>query len=165
VVTYDAVRALWIVTVALLIGAAWFVFFGSSATQAMQVTPDVAVTLTTLPCTPSALVVCGAPGFDSITKPGKSTPITFACSTVWDRWVAKPGAEHDGATYVALTGASSPDEKWYGDSGAVLTSANAVCQNSEQGRLHLFWTLLAIAALVVIASEVTRRAIPFEVES
>lgn len=161
-VAIDAVKALWVVTAALLVGAGWFVFFGSSATQAIQVKPDTVVTSTTLTCTPNGLSVCLPPGFDSITKPGKSAPITFTCSTVWDRWIAKPGAEHDGATYVALAGASSPDTKWYGDSSAALTSVSASCQNSEQGRLHLFWTLLALAVLIAIASEIVRRSVPFK---
>lgn len=166
-VAYDAVKTLWIVTVAILIGAAWFVFFGSNATEAMQVTPNVITTPTTLPCPPGESTLnCSLSGLTGgpISLPGKSAPVTFTCSTAWDRWVEKPGATSDGTTYAALTGASNPVEKWYGNSGAVLTSASAVCQNSEQGRLHLFWTLLAIAVLVAIASEVVRRTIPFEVE-
>lgn len=161
-VTYDAVKALWVISAALLIGAAWFAFFGTSATEKMQVTPDL-----TLPCVPSSTNLCGS-GFglsiDSTTKPGKSEPIVFACSTVWDRWVEKTGAQHDGTTYAALTGASSPETRWYGDSSAVLVSATAVCYNSEQGRLHIFWTLLAFAVLVAIASELVRRTIPFEAD-
>jgi hypothetical protein len=39
-----------------------------------------------------------------------------------------------------------------------------VCYNSEQGRLHIFWTLLAFAVLVAIASELVRRTIPFEAD-
>jgi hypothetical protein len=82
--------------------------------------------------------------------------VTFACSTVWDGWIANHAyTAGDGTTYGSLTGGRTPDEKIYEYDG-VLTSANAACLNANHGRVHLFWTLIILAALALIGSEIVR---------
>jgi hypothetical protein len=107
----DAVTVLWLVTVVLLAGAAWFAFRGTSVTENAWVSPSIV----------------------------RTAPVTFACSTVWDGWIAKHAyTAGDGTTYGSLT------------------SANAACLNANHGRVHLFWTLIVLAALALIGSEVVR---------
>jgi hypothetical protein len=124
----DAVTVLWLVTVVLLAGAAWFAFRGTSVTENAWVSPSIV----------------------------RTAPVTFACSTVWDGWIAKHAyTAGDGTTYGSLTGSRTPDEKIY-EYDDVLTSANAACLNANHGRVHLFWTLIVLAALALIGSEVVR---------
>jgi hypothetical protein len=158
------VCSLWLIALALLGGAIWFALSGTTVTESMQISPDV-VTYPNVnqPCPSNELAYdCQVYQLAPVSTPGKSGPVIFSCTTVWNRWIEKaPAQASDGTTYTAV--AYSPtagyyNEKWYGNIDAVLSTANSACQNAEQGRLHLFWTPLAPAGLLLIVSEFVRRS-------
>ncbi len=62
------------------------------------------------------------------TPTGTKAPVEYACSTVWDEWVSKPGfVAGDGTTYPDLTGGRTPDGPIY-QYDVTLDSANAAAR-------------------------------------
>ena len=148
---YGLAPVLWIVALVLLIVAGVFAFKGSSASEPMQVGPNVPTVIR--PTTP---------GNTPLYTPGRLAPVSFDCTSVWETWIEKAPAEaSDGTSYSSLTETRSPadySQRWYGKVDAVLSLANSACKRSERGHLHLFWTLLTPAALLLIVAEVVRRS-------
>ena len=160
---------MWVISLALFIGVAWYAFRGSTVVKSMQTSPDVVHSAQYVqPCAPDltkfeCTIQQATTPITHWRTPGRSGLVIFNCSTVWSRWVEKaPAQASDGTTYASLaeTRTSSDfNQNWYGDVDATLTAANSACHNVEQGRLHLVWTLLAPAVLLAIASEFVRRGV------
>ena len=143
-----------LLAVLFLVPAAWYAFRGTSVIEKAQVSPDVTVFCNSFACKMEG-VLDG--GLDVTTKPGRTSMLSFACSTVGDGWIAAgPYVAANETSYRNLTGGWSPDDTLY-DYDGTLASASAACSNSDHGRLHLFWTFLVLAALSLIAFEVLRR--------
>lgn len=153
VTSKDAVIVLRVLASLLLAGAAWFVFRAPSTTESTQVGPETCPSGYTL-----YFAGCSSPGEAYATAtPGATATLTFACSTVWANWIAKAPYTADGTTYADLAGTWTPDDKIYDDP---YPTASASCVNADHGRVHLFWTLVVLAGLVLIGSEAVRRSPP-----
>jgi hypothetical protein len=154
----DVVLALRFVAVLFLVGAAWFAFRGTSTIETTQISPERC---------PSGYysadegLFCYANSID--TSPQIGSPIystarlAFGCATVWDQWVVKRAyTAGDGTTYPDLAGGRTPDDRIYAYD-ATLDSANTACISADHGRVHLFWTLVVLAGLTLIGSEIVDR--------